>query len=568
MGWMLEDWGLKAGLRTRHWLVLVLTALVLFAPGQRRLPPVDRDESRYAQSTTQMLESGDYVNIRYQTYARYLQPAGIYWLQAASVKLLSRPGLRDISAYRVPSLVAAVAAVLLTAWVGTTLLGPEAGFAAALLMAFSVLLGFEARMAKIDACLLAATLAAQGALARVYMGRDRAVSRPRVTAAVFWAALGVGLMLKGPIILFPVVSTVVGVSASERRWRWLKRLHAPWGVLITLATVLPWFFAIGVISHGAFFEKAVGHNLLGKVGRGEQAHGQPPGYYLLLFSLTFWPGSLAAVMAGPWAWRERRSPAVRFLLAWLLPTWLLYELIATKLPHYVLPLYPALALLAAGAALAPGGWAAVRGWRWVGAAYGALWLAAGLALALLGPLALHFVQRASDPVSTGLAVTAAALVLAAAALLASGRRGAALLAVGAAAALAADDVYAVSAPQLTSVFVSPRIAAEARIVRPCPGAPFASSAYSAPSLVFLAGTGTKLVGPEGAADFVAGDRRCRLALIAERQVPAFAARAAADGFTPRAVGRVEGRDYSTGRALDLVFYAGSPGKIGPPPPTP
>ncbi len=558
------DWSVARGLRLRHYALLLLAALAMFLPGQAQLPPVDRDESRYAQSTTQMFETGDFVNIRYQGYARYLQPAGIYWLQSASVRALSDPRSHAIWAFRVPSLLAAVSAVLVTAYVGQLLFGPAAGIAAALLMATSVLLGFEARMAKIDACLLLATLAAQAMLARAWMSREAPVRRERLAAALFWAALGVGLMLKGPIILLVVGSTAVGVGLTSRRWGWLKRLHAGWGVLVTLAIVLPWFTAIGVISHGAFFEKAVGHNLLGKVGAGEQAHGQPPGYYLLLASLTFWPGSLAVVAALPWLWRERRSDAVRFCTWWVVPTWLLYEAVATKLPHYVLPLYPALAAMAGAAATAPHGWPARGLWRWLRLGYGALWLAVGLLLALAGPLALHLVERRDNALASALAVAAALGVVAAAALLLQRRRAWALLAVGGAAALAACDAYAVSLPRLSSVFVSPRIAAEARRVAPCPTTTFASSAYSEPSLVLLGGTGTALVAPAGAADFVAADRRCRLALVDDRQRPTFFARAAQDGFTPRPVGRVEGRNYSTGKRLLLTFYAGSPGKIGPP----
>ena len=563
-----ERWSLAAGLRLRHYALLLAVALAMFLPGQARLPPTDRDESRYAQSSEQMIETGDYLNIRYQGYARYLQPAGIYWLQAGAAHLFERPGAREIWVHRLPSLLAAASAVLLTAYVGSVLFGPAAGLVAALLMAFSVLLGFEARMAKIDACLLAATLLAQAMLARAWMRRDRPLPHPRATAALFWAALGVGLMLKGPIILLVSGSTVLALGLSSREWAWLKRLRAGWGVLVTLAIVAPWFTAIGVVSHGAFFEKAVGHNLLGKVGGGEQHHGLPPGYYLLAFNLTFWPGSLAAVLGAPWAWRERRGDAVRFCLCWAGPTWLLFELVATKLPHYVLPLYPALAMLAAAAALAPGGWARRGAWRWVGASYGAVWLAAGLALALAAPLALHLVQGTSDPAATTLAVLAAAAVVAAAALLARGRRAGALAAGGGAALAASVAVYQAAAPRLSSVFLSPRIAAEARRVSPCPGVPFASSAYSEPSLVFLAGTGTRLLPVAQAADWVAGDRRCRLALVDARQYPAFARAAARDGFTPRPVGGVDGRNYSTGKTLALTFYAGSPGPIGPPPPIP
>ena len=81
----------------------------------------------------------------------------------------------------------------------------------------------------------------------------------------------------------------------------------------------------------------------------QESHGAPPGVYLLLFWVTFWPGAPLAGMAAPAVWRARREPGAQFLLAWLIPSWIVFELVLTKLPHYVLPLYPAIAILTVGA---------------------------------------------------------------------------------------------------------------------------------------------------------------------------------------------------------------------------
>ena len=66
--------------------ILVLLSLILFLPGFFQIPPVDRDEAYFAQATKQMIETGNYVDIRYQDDVRYRKPVGIYWLQAAVVK--------------------------------------------------------------------------------------------------------------------------------------------------------------------------------------------------------------------------------------------------------------------------------------------------------------------------------------------------------------------------------------------------------------------------------------------------------------------------------------------------
>ena len=101
---------------------------MLFLPGRARLPPIDRDESRYMQATAQMLETRDFVDVRFQDQPRYLQPAGIYWLEALSVAAFSDPAAREPWAYRIPSLLGATAAVLLTGWIGATLFGAFAGY--------------------------------------------------------------------------------------------------------------------------------------------------------------------------------------------------------------------------------------------------------------------------------------------------------------------------------------------------------------------------------------------------------------------------------------------------------
>ncbi|MFO1059381.1 MAG: glycosyltransferase family 39 protein [Dongiaceae bacterium] len=419
-------------------LALLLLALALFLPGQGSLPPFDRDESRYAQATAQMLESGNWLDIRFQDEPRWRYPAGIYWLQAAAVSLTGEAGARAIWSFRLPSLLGAIAAVLLTLAIGERLLGAAAGRVAAALLAASLLLGTEARLAKTDAMLLATVLLAQLALATIYLGRDAQRPPGRWWAALFWGALGAAAMIKGPIVLLVSGGTVLLLGLSERRWRWLALLRPAWGVPLMLLVLLPWVIAIELISHGQFFAEALGRNMLAKMAEGQQSHGAPPGYYLMLFPVTFWPGSLLAVLAVPFAWRERRSPAVRFCLAWILPTWLVFELVATKLPHYVLPTYPAIACLAAGGLL--GGWP--RLWRpWAYWTAAGIWTAIGLALAALPLAARLYLGGGIDPwLALSLAV-AAPLVAAAPLLLRRDRGGLAL----AAALAAAWVIYAAAA---------------------------------------------------------------------------------------------------------------------------
>src|SRR5207244_7255589 len=133
---------------------LVLCGIVLFLPGFFTIPAIDRDEARFAQATKQMVESGDFVDIRFQDEVRYKKPVGIYWLQAAVVKTATALGMPNaqgtIWLYRIPSLIGAIGAVLLTYWTALSFVSRRAALLAGLMMATSILLGVEARLPKTD----------------------------------------------------------------------------------------------------------------------------------------------------------------------------------------------------------------------------------------------------------------------------------------------------------------------------------------------------------------------------------------------------------------------------------
>ncbi len=110
-----------------HCFFLILICLAFFVPGLFTLPPVDRDESRFAQATSQMLETGDFIQIRFQNEPRNKKPIGIYWLQAASAALCGTAQSRKIWPYRIPSLIGAIFSVLLTFALGKRLFGERTG---------------------------------------------------------------------------------------------------------------------------------------------------------------------------------------------------------------------------------------------------------------------------------------------------------------------------------------------------------------------------------------------------------------------------------------------------------
>ena len=141
-----------------------------------------------------MVETGDYIDIRFQDEVRYKKPVGIYWLQAAVVKAASALGVRGaattIGLYRLPSVLGAIGAVLATYWAALAFVSRRAALLAALMMASCVLLGVERLLAKTDAMLLLTIVAAMGALARAYLSQELHRQRAdAIDAADAWLIL-------------------------------------------------------------------------------------------------------------------------------------------------------------------------------------------------------------------------------------------------------------------------------------------------------------------------------------------------------------------------------------------
>ncbi|MGE0503072.1 MAG: ArnT family glycosyltransferase [Rhizobiaceae bacterium] len=503
---------------------LVMLALVCFVPGISGLPPTDRDESRYMQATKQMVATGDYIDIRFQENPRYLKPIGAYWLQSVAVHIFGDGEATRPWVYRLVSIFGAVSAVVLTYLAGFRILGTRAGLAAALMLTGMVAVGFEARIAKTDAILLAATMAAMTALAHVYLGLRQGRSFRPVIPWLFWLGIGAGILIKGPITPMLAALTVAALCWWDRDWRWTKALRPRLGALVLLVIAAPWFIVITWKSGLAFWNVSLGKDAIPKVSSGQESHGFPPGYYFATFALFLWPFGLhvlSGLLKGMNALRG--DPRLVFLFAWFAPFWILFEIIPTKLPHYVLPTYPAMALLAA--------WAIVEGTRmplnrwqvwltWIGRAG---WAIVTLFLAAAALILLPYVVGAFS-----LWGLVAAMLILAAAWLGSGyyaripalpRIAAATLSAG----LATGIVMQVLAPGAKPFWLGERIAETFIQHRPCPDSVLASSAFHEPSLVFLAGTKTVLTDPAGAAVHLAADPLCAVAVVQDDQRPAFLA---------------------------------------------
>jgi 4-amino-4-deoxy-L-arabinose transferase-like glycosyltransferase len=544
--------GFLAGAARRPYLVLALLGLLLWLPGIVSLPALDRDESRFAQSSRQMVDSGNLVDIRFGQVPRYKKPVGIYWLQAAATKVLDGGDDSHIWTYRVPSLLGALAAGWGTVWCALAVAGAETALVAGLLMLTSVLLTAEATIATTDAVLLAFVVAVQGVLLRLYRAaRDADWPAPSARLVLLgWAALAGGILIKGPVVIGVAAATIAALALWDRGAAWLNGLRLVRGFFLAAVLVLPWLIAITIQSHGAFFEQSLGNDFAAKLAGGQESHGVPPGYYLLLSAACFFPAILFVAPGIVTGVTRRAEPGVRFLLCWAGPWWLAVEAVPTKLPHYVLPAYPPLAILAAlfvtGGLAAPRWLMAARVLGAVQFVVGAAGLAAAVALLprLYGDGTVWWLMAAAG---AGACLAVVVLVLAF-----LRRPGWAVVVACLMMLVLTPALTAGAGPRLTQLWISarlkPLVAAQYRSGDPPP----ALAGYQEPSLVFALGKDVRLTNGAGAAE--AGVRDGGLALVEDGEVGPFLARLAELQGDAHAVGNVRGFNYSRGRRVHVTLY--------------
>lgn len=565
---------------------LALIGLVFAAilPGVWTLPPMDRDEARFAEASRHMVEAkawADYVVPVFDGKPRLNKPPLIYWLQTLAMKSVAalgvtpqdRPGLAmgGIGAYRLPSLLGALLAVLFTWRLGCSMHRGPVGWMAGALLSASLIVAVDARQARVDEVLLAWTVLAQWALWEIWIFPSRTLQPPRssnisqplsnplIWVLLFWIAIGLGILTKGPITPGISFLTILALSIITRRWRWIGSLRPVSGALLVLVMVAPWVIAVGRVVGWRTWAATIWRETGGRGTGTMEGHWGPPGYYLLLLPIAFWPGSLFLLPAlaraakiiffnkpqasacatfpcnsasiapanhGPARTPDRAAhasvsgrSAELFCLAWLVPAWMLFELMATKLPHYTLPLYPALALLCARVAMGgrrhwipilanPWGRAALAGWaaltgailfgvplslgllgQWSGSPWGwpALFLTAGVALAAyvkMGRCLWQLTFRAEGGVSSAKRRSASehprGLKFAA-------RHGTSRIWSWLLVAATALNItlFSLLLPNLRQLWLSSRIVSRVEEVDPTGRRPLCASGYVEDSLVFL-----------------------------------------------------------------------------------
>lgn len=349
---MLEAVSVAGSYRLRVSLLIAALGFVYVA-GNGRVPLFDRDEPRFALTSRAMLQSGDWVVPRLMDEVRTAKPPAIYWLQAAAMRLLGF----DEFAVRLPGALACAATLVLLACTLPPLVGRRRAAWTCFTIGTCVLVLGVAKVGVIDAVLLLCTAAMQVALLRLLLRQGRPIS----SAIMLWCAVGFAGLLKGPVIAGVLLMTLLawrllarfgtarnlrpsGIRSDSAAS--LPKLHIGWGVFIVTLICGPWIVLVSLREPG-FITTALSHDVAARSVRGLEGHGQPPGFHLLALLGTWFPWSVILPATLLAAWRRRHVPRIGFALAATVGPWLMFELIVTKLPHYLLVTFPMLALLTA-----------------------------------------------------------------------------------------------------------------------------------------------------------------------------------------------------------------------------
>jgi 4-amino-4-deoxy-L-arabinose transferase-like glycosyltransferase len=346
---------IQAGPRWRA--VVLAVAAVLLLAGLGRLDADAPDEPRALQIAEE-LRSGEHgasglvvLHLNGEPYTQ--KPPLYYWLAA----LVGAPGGRVTEwAARLPSALAGVAAVALTLLLGARMLGGGAGVLGAAILLTTWEFAYLARRVQFDVLLTALELAALAS----FWWLDRGMGNARRHQLMLHAALGLAVLTKGPVGFLIPVLTIAAFLLWERRPRDLRRAFPLWGLLLSIGPGLLWLFAASQLTPAGWAGDAVGENVIGRFFSGTSKV-RPFWYYVWNFPLHFLPWTLAwpvvwlvgrrAVFAPAAADGAATARAWRFLLAGVATSLVFFSISAGKRSLYLLPAYPATALLCADALL-------------------------------------------------------------------------------------------------------------------------------------------------------------------------------------------------------------------------
>ena len=531
----------------RPWLILIGVCSLLYLPGVFVVPITDPDEARTMQSTRQMMQSGDGASVRFQDAVNVTAPPGRHWVQAAGVYVFSHFADTVAWSYRLPSFLGTLLAVLMVFRVGCSVFDRRVAFMAGLMMATLFLVVVQSVLATSHAFFLGLQTTAFSTMGMVYVQARGGRPAPAWAAYVFWLSVGGAILIQGFVTLFFIMTPALTLAVMDRRMDWLHGLRPVMGVLLCIALVAPWMASVSQATDGSFVKAFVSSDLLPKLLRPYDPWAVWPGTYTLFAMLTLWPASFLLGPAIVRSWQERTLPGMRFLLAWGIPSWVILELFPVKMPHNALPLYPALALMIAATVMAVRDDTRQLLWRRGAVIWYGVWTVVSVGIAIAPVWLSRFLGPEWSFAGVLAGVCVAIVILSVWRFLIKGL----FLPAGVVGCLLSLPVYLCIStyvlPSLPSLWVSSSVVRA--LDRVVPGGRVASVGYHAPSLVFLAGTETRLLDPESAAQALETDQ-VDAAVVEARHLETFqSAFSSQMSLSEKAV--IEGFQYARGRFVTL-----------------
>lgn len=527
-----------AASRAASIVIVIAGALACFLPGFTTLPLLDGDEPGFVVAAREMIATGDYASVRLQTADAETDPRGPYWIQALAAGAFVNP---PVWIYRLPSLIGAVAACLLTWWTVLAFGRLRAALLAGLFVAGAGVLGLQARLATADAILVASVMLSAGALARVWLTPRQGSDIP---AALFWTGLGLGILAKGIVAPAMIAAATLVLVVERGDGRWLMRLKPIPGLAWLLVILSPWLVSVALtLVQGA--DGGPTAEFLSRIGA-RFALDAPPGTYTLLVPLLAGPAVTYLFLSLVWTLGNLRQPLVLFSLALGGPLWFGAELVTAKVPQNIVPAVPAIAMLAAIAV--DRGTARITGWiSWFYSLGPLVWPPM---IAVAVPIAFFLLEGHVPWLSLPPLVIAAALGPIAWVWLRQERLVASAAMSVATVIFIYVGVFGVVLPGFTSLRLAERVAAWPI---PCGGAEYAVAGHPEESMVFALGRGTRIVDAWTAADFL-NTSGCRIAVVDRSVITSFRQRADDLGLGVVDIGRIEGFNPRRMRAVELHLF--------------
>jgi 4-amino-4-deoxy-L-arabinose transferase-like glycosyltransferase len=338
--------------------ILFFACVLFHILGTWSLPLIDRDEPRFAEASREMIERGNYIVPYFNNQLRLDKPPLTYWAQVSSYRVF---GENDFAARFPSAIAAALTALLIFVW-GRRMGGEKLGWWAAIIFTLSLQTFVHAKAAVADMWLVLFMTLAHWAgyelFQRSMLDQGAAVSRPpwaiwKSPFLVFYLALALGFLAKGPIAWTPLL-TVAVVIIYTRDWQLLRRFKFVGGILLTLLAVALWGIPALIQTHCEFFSIGIGRHVIGRSLTTMEGHGASslgvyvlllPFYFVTVF-VSFFPWSIKLPWLTKTLW-HRRDSKDDYLFIGTAIIFVIFTLVSTKLPHYTLPAFPLLALLLA-----------------------------------------------------------------------------------------------------------------------------------------------------------------------------------------------------------------------------